>query len=111
MSTPSPLATLNQAALTLVGRKNTTYKRLLGTAPLLRLILQQQKYSLSRDCNAMLQKCAAMETGVLMQRLMLSLMQRYEASTCNDSSIEQYVWLCNISCICATVSVCSKSRN
>ena len=57
MSTPSPLATLNQAALMLVGRKNTTYKRLLGTllAPLLRLTLQQQKYMLSRDCNAMLQ--------------------------------------------------------
>ena len=30
ISTPKPLATLNQAALMLVGKKNTTYRRRLG---------------------------------------------------------------------------------
>lgn len=81
MSTPSPLATLSQAALILVGRKNTTYSRLLGTAPLLRLTLQQQKYILSTYYNAMLQKLAVMEAGAMMQTLMLSLRQRYRAMT------------------------------
>jgi len=55
MSTPRPLATLSQAALMLVGRKNTTYSKLLGTAALLRLTLQQQKFSLPTDYNAILQ--------------------------------------------------------
>ncbi len=105
MSTPRPLATLNQAALMLVGRKNTTYSRLLGTAPLLRLTLQQQNYSLSRDYNAMLQSYAAMQTGAMMQTLMMSLMQKYEASTCNDSFIRQPGWLCDISSTYATVAV------